>query len=413
MKRVIYLLVILFSLTGISYSNNTDSGLVAHYKFSGNINDESGNLNNGYTVNNPSYYTDRFNNPNSALSLNGVNQYAVLPASIILNSNMSFSFWICTLSSDPNPFYFAQFLIDRDICNWYRDWDISLGLGGKIIFTTGTTQGDFQLATKKDVNTGIWKFLTVVYDSLKNQKRIYIDGVLNNSAGFTATPYVNNYLPIYVGASVCGPLDHELFRGAVDELRIYNRVLTENEISEIYLDYPTDYVRVIPQGLYDYEFKRLVRKDTVTINVYSGFIKSLLHSETSVLDSVTFIAPFNYQPIHNFFMIEVKHKNSVAVRSNFILSDFENVFFDFTNLEHNSGFNVATIDSDPYYRTGIYSGDINQDGLIDITDISLIDNDMFNIVTGYSVTDLNGDNIVDIADANLADYNSFMFIQSQ
>ncbi|HAY35208.1 MAG TPA: hypothetical protein DCY06_13845, partial [Bacteroidetes bacterium] len=58
----------------------------------------------------------------------------------------------------------------------------------------------------------------------------------------------------------------------------------------------------------------------------------------------------------------------------------------------------------------IYSGDVNQDGVIDIADNSLIDNDAFNFESGYIRTDLNGDGIADISDQAIADNNAFNFV---
>lgn len=60
-----------------------------------------------------------------------------------------------------------------------------------------------------------------------------------------------------------------------------------------------------------------------------------------------------------------------------------------------------------------YSGDIApQDELIDVTDQGLIDNDIFNFVTGYVPTDITGDNLVDVTDQGIVDNNIFNFIGS-
>ncbi|MEO8209980.1 MAG: hypothetical protein ABI840_05435, partial [bacterium] len=58
----------------------------------------------------------------------------------------------------------------------------------------------------------------------------------------------------------------------------------------------------------------------------------------------------------------------------------------------------------------IYSGDVNQDGVIDLSDAALIDNDIVNFVSGYVVTDLNCDGTVDISDAAIADNNAYNFV---
>jgi hypothetical protein len=58
----------------------------------------------------------------------------------------------------------------------------------------------------------------------------------------------------------------------------------------------------------------------------------------------------------------------------------------------------------------IYSGDVNQDGVIDVLDQGMLDNDMFNFAFGYVVTDLNGDAVVDLLDQGFLDNNMFNFV---
>lgn len=70
---------------------------------------------------------------------------------------------------------------------------------------------------------------------------------------------------------------------------------------------------------------------------------------------------------------------------------------------------MKLIDASPV-RFGIYSGDVNQDWVIDGTDAGLIDNDAFNFISGFVVTDLTGDYAVDASDAAIADNNAFAFI---
>ncbi len=63
-------------------------------------------------------------------------------------------------------------------------------------------------------------------------------------------------------------------------------------------------------------------------------------------------------------------------------------------------------------RWTAFSGDVNQDGVVDGTDAGLIDNDAFNFGSGYISTDLNYDDIVDATDASLADNNAYNFVGS-
>ena len=58
----------------------------------------------------------------------------------------------------------------------------------------------------------------------------------------------------------------------------------------------------------------------------------------------------------------------------------------------------------------VFSGDVNQDGVVDLTDVSLTDTDSLNFVIGYKATDVNGDNIVDISDVLIVDINNLNFV---
>lgn len=58
----------------------------------------------------------------------------------------------------------------------------------------------------------------------------------------------------------------------------------------------------------------------------------------------------------------------------------------------------------------IYSGDVNQDGLIELTDFLLVDASIQNFDGGYVVNDLNGDGLVDLSDFLIVDANIQNFI---
>ena len=84
--------------------------------------------------------------------------------------------------------------------------------------------------------------------------------------------------------------------------------------------------------------------------------------------------------------------------------------YNFSNLSNKAfGNNQLQVDASPV-RFAIYSGDVNQDGTIDLTAGSQIDNDAFNFVSGYLPTDVNGDDVTDLADAVYADNNAFNFV---
>ena len=59
----------------------------------------------------------------------------------------------------------------------------------------------------------------------------------------------------------------------------------------------------------------------------------------------------------------------------------------------------------------LYTGDVNQNGTIDLSDIVLINNDASLFTTGYKKTDVNGDNFSDLTDLIQTNNNSGGFVQ--
>jgi hypothetical protein len=84
--------------------------------------------------------------------------------------------------------------------------------------------------------------------------------------------------------------------------------------------------------------------------------------------------------------------------------------YDFTTTASQAfGSNMIQVDASPV-RFAIFGGDVNQDGTVDATDVSTIDNDASNFISGYVVTDLTGDDFVDGTDFSIADNNAANFV---
>ena len=60
----------------------------------------------------------------------------------------------------------------------------------------------------------------------------------------------------------------------------------------------------------------------------------------------------------------------------------------------------------------IWGGDINQDGIVDGSDMNPVDNSATAVTFGYVTEDANGDGIVDSGDMNIVDNNSTAIIMS-
>ncbi len=114
------------------------------------------------------------------------------------------------------------------------------------------------------------------------------------------------------------------------------------------------------------------------------------------------------------YYIAVEHRNSIltwSANTVLIISDGTNSYDFSTASSQAYGSNMIQVDESPV-RFAIYGGDVNQDGTVDATDVSTIDNDAFNFLDGYVVTDLTGDDFVDGTDFAIADNNAANFVSA-
>jgi hypothetical protein len=108
------------------------------------------------------------------------------------------------------------------------------------------------------------------------------------------------------------------------------------------------------------------------------------------------------------YYIVIRHRNSVETWSNAPVSfSGSTVSYNFTDAASRAyGNNLKAIAG----SFVIYSGDVNQDGVVDSADMTPVDNDAAGYLSGYLVTDVNGDGIVDTADMTVLDNNSASYI---
>lgn len=149
-----------------------------------------------------------------------------------------------------------------------------------------------------------------------------------------------------------------------------------------------------------------------TIKVYLRSIFSpypIVDSAKGYLDS-SGTATLSFQNAANStpYYIIVKHRNSIETWSAGGNSFVNNsLTYDFTTSSAQAfGNNMKQ----KGIRWTIFSGDINQDGFVDASDLSEVENDVFNSVSGYVVTDVNGDDFVDASDLAIVDNNVFNFV---
>jgi len=108
------------------------------------------------------------------------------------------------------------------------------------------------------------------------------------------------------------------------------------------------------------------------------------------------------------YYLVVKHRNSIETWSGTGKSFASNLLnYDFTTASSQAFGNNMKLKSGKWC---IYSGDVDQDGSVDLTDMIIVDNDNANFVTGYVPSDVNGDLFTDLSDLIIVDNNNAAFV---
>ena len=239
---------LLLFLTKIGFSQvNLNSGLVAYYPFNGDANDASGNSNNPI-FNNATLTSDRFGNANSAYSFNGVDNYIQIPSSISLNTGAQISLCVYVniqgFYSGPchgndiinkgqyggnTNFYFIRFddyaytnggncssPVDNNHQNFYGH------------YTSVPTPGYSPYIAKNE-----WYCLVYTYDG--STAKFFVDGNLKSQYNISGLSF-GNADDLYLGR-LYNPSDPSSFpywfNGTMDEVRIYNRAINDQEVSAL------------------------------------------------------------------------------------------------------------------------------------------------------------------------------------
>lgn len=236
-------LLIIFSCGGSSGENSggeDDSasiprnGLVGEWLFSGNANDTSGNGLHG-TVNGATLVADRDGNPSCAYSFDGSNDYIEVADNALLDITDELT--ICA---------WVKFTINARggiVSKWNGGWG-SNDPQAYDLFTNGTSIGssingtggtDNTNVSTTSLNDGNWHFVVVTVQSSldTNEQKHYIDGSLDAEFDTTEDIIRVSDSNLYFGYE--SPSESQAaFNGCIDDVRIYNRALSADEISLLY-----------------------------------------------------------------------------------------------------------------------------------------------------------------------------------
>jgi hypothetical protein len=216
--------------------SNLQEGLVGYWPFCGDANDESGNGNNG-TVNGATLVEDRFGNAGSAYSFDGLDDYIIANASTALDassySEITLSAWVNTVEFSPTGS--ASKIITHTSIDGSngQQYALSVQHDSALYFLAGT--GQFE-ANGINVSSAVlftnqWQHAIMTYDG--ESVRFYINGNLvftkQESDNFPTSP-----TGALVFSSIQSSQYNRLYNGLLDDIAIYNRALTPEEVTQLY-----------------------------------------------------------------------------------------------------------------------------------------------------------------------------------
>ncbi len=209
------------------FPSNLATGLVGYWPFCGNAEDQSGNSNNGI-VNGANLTTDRFGNDNSAYQFDGTS------AEILVNDTPSLQTPNAVTLNAWVKFNQGGTLAPRLISKGWNPNGIevhatsdtlhSISFGGTY---NGTGYGPTSFT---NCTIGQWYMITAVDDG--NTKVIYVNGQPEDSLNHQYGAIPINSFPLVFGKN--SQTNSDYLSGSLDDIGMWNRALSQNEISQLY-----------------------------------------------------------------------------------------------------------------------------------------------------------------------------------
>lgn len=242
-----YKLYFLLTLALFSYTTNAQltNGLVAHWEFNGNTNDASGNGNHG-TGTNITYTSGKQGVNNTAVRLAGSNSYISVPYKSNLNVTQ---FSICAMVK-VNDYYtgpceanailwrgsqwqngYYSLIYFENPYNSCHTLDTSKEVFAGQIANLIATPSAAQWQYSPNIVSQRWYCVITTFNG--TQSKIYVDGILKSTYTVSAGSIGSSTEGLAIGANIFSGSTYPYWmNGDIDDLRIYDRVLSNSEISQ-------------------------------------------------------------------------------------------------------------------------------------------------------------------------------------
>lgn len=235
-----FILVLLFPICG--FSQLSSNGLILKLLFSNNsLDNSSNNISTNSTVS--SYGVDRFGNNQNAALFNGTNSSVTINNNmpVITTSDFVVAGWV-KMSGQGGG------MENQNVLFQQRDDNATLTAKSTILLVTKTASNLATFVVRSGINTNAASVSVTVpspsmnqwhhYLGMKcgNEVSFYIDGVLAGTSNYNQTgDFITSidYVSVGVHTHTLGSV-RGLMNGYIDDVFIFNRCLTSDEIKDLY-----------------------------------------------------------------------------------------------------------------------------------------------------------------------------------
>jgi hypothetical protein len=144
-------------------------------------------------------------------------------------ASFSIEFWVKFTSIGS-----TEVIIGRDDAVTQTHWWLGKADDGRIQWFTRSSDGsNGNLMSNAAINNGQWHYVVAVRDGSQGKHYLYVDGVLQNAGGtvVTLSGNLSSSADLSIGGLIENGVPSYFYNGAIDEVAIYNRVLSSTEIN--------------------------------------------------------------------------------------------------------------------------------------------------------------------------------------
>ncbi len=211
--------------TGNQACTTSPSNLAAWYRGEGNANDSQG-VNNGTAQNGATFAAGQVG---QALSLDGVDDYVSVPDSnsLDITGAMTIETWVYPTMSR------GRIISKQSFNGGSTSYVLEMNFGKLIFYSTDAATNQMNiLSSNLEIPLNQWSHIAVTMSA--SSFSFYVNGVAESrAANLTNRPVTDG--PLYIGVTKTeAGSGVAYFGGKIDELSLYNRVLTATELLSVY-----------------------------------------------------------------------------------------------------------------------------------------------------------------------------------